>query len=198
MAANVSRIAESVMCAARTLQDSLLMSANDFIHLAERSVINKTLSKLAQQGKLMRVTHGLYALPIEGKFGLRPPTTESVVNAIEAVYGEVVVAGGAAEAHALGITAQVPVREVFYTSGRSRKLRVGNRQVELKHVNHCHLLHGKRLAGKAIRILLWLGQDGALEAASRLRTQLPQSEWEAIKDVQHLLPSWLSKIISAS
>lgn len=198
MDANLSRIAERVMCAARTMQDLVLLSSNDFMHLATRSLINETLAKLTQQGKLMRVAHGFYVLPVQGKFGVRPPSTESVVNAIETILGDVVVANGAAEAHALGITAQVPVREVFYTSGRSRKLRLGNRQVELKHVNHCHLLHGKRLAGKAIRILLWLGQDGSLEAASRLRTQLPQSEWEAIKDVQHLLPSWLSKIISAS
>ena len=45
---------------------------------------------------------------------LAPPSTESVMLAIEASGGETVVANGAAEANALGLTTQVPTREVFF------------------------------------------------------------------------------------
>jgi hypothetical protein len=63
---------------------------------------------------------------------VRPPSTEAVVEAIESTGGETVVASGAAEANALGLTTQVPTREVFLTSGPSRRLKLGNREVELK------------------------------------------------------------------
>ena len=45
-----------------------------------------------------------------------------MVQAIEESYRETVVAHGAAEANALGLTTQVPTREVFFTSGPSRKM----------------------------------------------------------------------------
>jgi hypothetical protein len=45
-----------------------------------------------------------------------------------------VVANGAAEANALGLTTQVPTREVFFTSGASRTLQLGSRCVELRPV----------------------------------------------------------------
>ena len=64
-------------------------------------------------------------------------------------------------ANALGLTAQVPIREVFLTSGASRMLHLGNRCVELKHGNRWQLLLGNRPAGKVIRALSWLGPEGA-------------------------------------
>lgn len=71
----------------------------------------------------------------EFSFGARPPSTESVMEAIELASGETVVASGAAEAHSLGLTTQVPTREIYLTSGPSRRLKLGNREVELKHGN---------------------------------------------------------------
>ena len=114
------------------------------------------------------VGRGAYALPVQGRFGVRPPSTESVVEAIESASGETVVASGAAEANALGLTTQVPSREVYLTSGPSRRLRLGNREVELKHGNRWQMLLGKRPAGKAVRALIWLGPE---RAPLVLRTQ---------------------------
>ena len=76
-----------------------------------------------------------------------------MIKAIESTSGEVIVVNGATEAHALGLTTQVPTREVFLTSGRSPKLQLGNRAVELKHGNRWQLALGARPAGMAIRAL---------------------------------------------
>ena len=57
------------------------------------------------------------------------------MEAIELASGETVVASGAAEAHSLGLITQVPTREIYLTSGPSRRLKLGNREVELKHGN---------------------------------------------------------------
>lgn len=66
---------------------------------------------------------------------MRPPSAESVVEAIESTSGETVVASGATEANALGLTTQIPTREVYLTSGPSQRLKLGNREIELKHGN---------------------------------------------------------------
>lgn len=69
---------------------------------------------------------------------MRPPSTESVVEAIESTSGETVVASSAAKANALGLTTQVSAREVYLTSGPSRRLKLGNREIELKHGNQSY------------------------------------------------------------
>ena len=144
----------------------------------------------------MRVSRGAYVAPRQGRFGERPPSTEAVIHAIEVQSGETVVPNGAAEANALDLTTQSPTREVFFTSGSSRKLQLGNRSVELKHGNRWQLLLGKRPAGKAIRAVSWLGPEAAPAALKQLRSKLPESEWEALRSARAMLPSWLAKAVS--
>jgi hypothetical protein len=191
----MSHLAENILSTAQAMPEGGLLSPKEFLHLGSRAAIDKAFSRLAQEGKLMRVSRGAYVAPHQGRFGARPPSTESVVQAIEASCGETVVSNGAAAANALGLTTQVPTREVFFTSGRSRTLRLGNRSVELKHGNRWQLLLGKRPAGMAIRALSWLGPEAAPAALKQLRTKLPESEWEAVRSARAILPSWMAKVV---
>ncbi len=105
-------------------------------------------------------------------------------------------ASGAAEANALGLTTQVPTREVYLTSGPSRRLKLGNKEIELKHGNRWQMLLGKRPAGKAIRALIWLGPEQAPKVLQVLRSKLPGQEREAMRQARAGLPSWMAKAIS--
>jgi hypothetical protein len=192
----MSRLAEHILSAAQEMPEGGLLSPKEFLHLGSRAAIDKTLSRLAQEGRLLRVSRGAYVAPHRGRFGSRPPSTESLVQAIEARSGEIVVANGAAEANALGLTTQVPTREVFLTSGASRTLHLGGRRVELKHGNRWQLLLGKRPAGKVIRALSWLGPEAAPAALKQLRSKLSESEWEAVRGARAALPSWMAKVVS--
>jgi hypothetical protein len=192
----MSQLAQSILSQAQSLPEGGLLSPKEFLHLGSRAAIDQTLSRLAREGKLLRVGRGAYSLPVLGRFGVRPPSTEAVVEAIESASGETVVASGAAEANALGLTTQVPTREVFLTSGPSRRLKLGNREVELKHGNRCQLLLGKRPAGKAIRALIWLGPEQGPMILDVLKSKLSIQEWEAMRQARAGLPSWIAKAIS--
>lgn len=192
----MSQLAQSVLSAAQFLPEGGLLSPKEFLHLGSRAAIDQTLTRLTKEGQLLRVGRGVYALPVQGRFGARPPSTESVVEAIEATSGEVVVASGAAEANALGLTTQVPTREVYLTSGPSRRLHLGNREIELKHGTRWQMFLGKRPAGKAIRALLWLGPEQASLALQTLRTKLEVQEWEAMRSARSVLPSWMARAVS--
>ncbi|MFM7657637.1 MAG: DUF6088 family protein [Burkholderiaceae bacterium] len=192
----MSPLAESILSQAQSLPEGGLLSPKEFLHLGSRAAIDQTLSRLAREGKLLRVGRGTYSLQVQGRFGVRPPSTEAVIEAIESSSGETVVASGAAEANALGLTTQVPTREVFLTSGSSRRLKLGNRNVELKHGNRWQMLLGKRPAGKAIRALIWLGPEQAPMVLEVLRSKLPRQEWEAMRQARAGLPSWMAKAIS--
>lgn len=192
----MSRIAENILSAAQRLPEGGLLSPKEFLHLGSRAAIDKTLSRLVLEGALLRVSRGLYVAPREGRLGSRSPSTESVVQALESSCGETVVASGAAEANAFGLTTQVPVLEVFFTSGTSRNLQLGKRKVELKHVRPWLLLLGNRPAGKAIRALSWVGPQAAREAVKKLKGKLPEAEWELVLGVRPKLPSWMAKVVS--
>lgn len=192
----MSQLALYILSQAQSLPEGGLLSPKEFLHLGSRAAIDQTLSRLAREGKLLRVGRGAYSLPVQGRFGVRPPSTEAVVEAIESTSGETVVASGAAEANALGLTTQVPTREVFLTSGPSRRLKLGNREVELKHGNRWQMLLGKRPAGKAIRALIWLGPEQAPMVLEVLRSKLPSQEWEAMRQARAGLPSWMAKAVS--
>ena len=192
----MSQLAQSILSAAQTLPEGGLLSPKEFLHLASRAAIDQTLTRLVKEGQLLRVGRGVYALPIQSRFGVRPPDTQSVVKAMESASGEVIVASGAAEANALGLTTQVPVREVFLTSGRSRTLQLGNRSVELQHASRWLLALGKRPAGRAIRALSWLGPEHGSTALKTLHAQLPTEEWSAMYCARSMLPSWMARAVS--
>lgn len=192
----MSQLAQSVLSAAQSLPEGGLLSPKEFLHLGSRAAIDQTLTRLTKEGQLLRIGRGIYALPVQGRFGARPPSTESVVEAIEAISGELVVASGAAEANALGLTTQVPTREVYLTTGPKRRLHLGNREIELKHGTRWQMFMGKRPAGKAIRALLWLGPEHAHLALQTLHTKLEALEWQAMLSARSVLPSWMARAVS--
>jgi len=192
----MSLLAQFILTQAQSLQEGGLLSPKEFLHLGSRAAVDQALCRLVREGTLLRVGRGTYSMPVQGRFGVRPPSTESVVEAIESNSGETVVASGAAEANALGLTTQVPTREIYLTSGPSRRLQLGSRDVELKHGNRCQMLLGKRPAGKAIRALMWLGPEHAPAALRVLSGKLSNQEWEAIRQARAGLPSWMAKAVS--
>ena len=192
----MSYLTESIVSAVKALPEGGMVSPKQFLHLASRAAVDQALARLAREGKLLRIGRGSYAVSLEGRFGPRPPSTEAIIAAVEAGSGEIIVASGAAEANALGLTTQMPIREVFLTSGPSRVLHLGKRAVELKHGSRWKLVLGKRPAGMAIRALAWLGPDRASSAVGALQRQLPDEEWQAILAVRSALPSWLARMVS--
>ena len=67
--------------------------------------------------------------------------------------GEIVVPHGASAANVLGLTRQVPIREVYLTSDRTRKLKLGRSEVLMKHAPRWMLALGARPTGAAVRAL---------------------------------------------
>lgn len=172
------------------------VAAKELLHLGTRAAVDQTLSRLVRRGRLMRVGRGLYVRPIEGRFGVRPPEPAAVVQAIVEQRGESVVPHGAAEANELGLTTQVPVREVYLTSGPTRKLKLGNQVIELRHAPAWQLALPGRKAGALIRALAWLGPEQARHAIEAVRGGLPESERNAAVELRRMLPAWLAEQVS--
>lgn len=190
-------LAARVMEYANGLPEGTPVAAKELLHLGNRAAVDQALSRLVRRGSLMRAGRGIYIRPVESRFGTRPPMVSKVVEGIATQRGESVAPHGAAAANELGLTTQVPVREVYLTSGRSRRLKLGAQVIELRHVPAWQLVLPGRPAGAAIRALAWLGPKRTPEALRTLRGKLPPSELRALVGARGRLPTWMAQEVSA-
>lgn len=191
----MSKLPESILLHAQSLPEGGVLSPKEFLHLGSRAAVDQALSRLTKEGKLLRVARGTYVPPVSSRFGTRAPAPEKVVQALAAQNGEVVTPHGAAAANALGLTQQVPIREVYLTSGRTRKLKLGRSEITVKHAPRWMLALGSGEAGAAVRALAWMGPSHARESLVTLRRTLPPSEWRMLASARAALPSWMARAI---
>jgi hypothetical protein len=186
---------ETILQHAHTLPEGGVLSPKEFLHLGSRAAVDQAFSRLTREGKLIRAARGTYVAPVSGRFGTRPPAPDKVVASLAAQSGDVVAPHGAAAANALGLTQQVPIREVYVTSGRTRKLKLGRSEVLVKHVPRWMLALGGRPAGAAVRALAWMGPAHAGPSLAALRRTLPSAEWQALAASRAALPAWMARAI---
>lgn len=191
----MNTLPETILQQAQSLPEGGVLSPKEFLHLGSRSAVDQAFSRLARVGKLLRVARGTYAAPVSSRFGSRAPAPEKVVQALAEQSGEIVVPHGASAANTLGLTQQVPIREVYLTSGRTRKLKLGRSEVLVKHSPRWLLALGARPAGAAVRALAWIGPTHVGESLASLRRTLPRSEWQALASARATLPDWMAQAI---
>lgn len=189
-------LVDKIMEGAGSLPEGTLIGPGSLPQLGSRSAVGGALIRLAQAGRLLRIARGLYVRPVEGRFGLRAPTAETVAHAYSEQRGEIAVSTGAAAANFLGLTAQVPIRLVYLTNGRSRTICVGNQTVEFKHAPAWQLMLADRHAGDALRALAWLGPEKAEAGLVALRRRLEPSAFEELISVAPHLPEWLGRRVT--
>lgn len=191
----MQRLTEQILEHAKLLPEGTPVAAKSLLHLGSRAAVDQTLSRLAERGQLLRAGRGVYLLPITSRFGTRAPSVEQAVEALASQRGEVIVSSGAAAANSLGLTTQVPVRSVYLTSGRTRKMSLGKQIVELRHAPRWQLTMAHRPAGQAVRALAWLGPERAESALQTLKRKLPPAAFSELVAAAPQLPTWLARSV---
>jgi predicted transcriptional regulator of viral defense system len=122
----MERLSEQIIEKALSLPEGAPIAAKALLHLGSRAAIDQALSRLRRRGQLLRAGRGLYVRPVSSRFGSRAPSVKSLLEAVATRSGETIVPSGAASANKLGLTTQVPVRNIYLTSGPSRELQLGS------------------------------------------------------------------------
>ena len=182
---------------AAELPEGALLCPSALLHLGSRAAVDQALSRLARSGQLMRVCQGIYVRPIETRFGPRPPAIEKVIESLSKLWGETIVPCGGAAANSLGLTTQVPVRTVFLTHRRNRKLRLGKLTVELRQAPRWQLAAAHGPAGEVIRALSWLGPDEVDLGLQSIGDALSDDDFRDLAASRALMPAWMAETVSA-
>jgi len=89
--------------------------------------------RLAQEGRLKPLAHGLFASPKQGRFGVVPPTDEAVMRAF--LDGAPFLLTGPERWNALGLgTSASFAAQLVYNTKRSGEFRLGGRRYLLRRV----------------------------------------------------------------
>lgn len=167
-------------------------TAAAFLSLGKRATVYKALGRLAQAGVIMRVTHGIFARAEVSKYGTVPPELLKVVKA--KANGASVEVHGAEAARRFGLSTQVPVRPVFYTTGPTKSFIFGGLPVTLRHVSSRKIVSPGTNVGLAVSALWYLGQGQVGPAVfEAIKKRLTHGEYEQLRELSSVMPAWMAE-----
>ncbi|MEQ9568719.1 MAG: DUF6088 family protein [Longimicrobiales bacterium] len=131
--------------------------------------------------------------PYSSRFRARPHYAAEAVEQSAMATADVIVPTGASEAHNLGLTTQVPIRRVYLTSGRSRRLHLGKQGVELRSVPSWQLTGPGTREGAVLRAVEWLGPEAPRETVAEAVAMLTKDVRRRLISTCAGAPAWLAK-----
>ncbi|MGH8192994.1 MAG: DUF6088 family protein [Woeseiaceae bacterium] len=165
----------------------------DFLDLGSRAAVDQALRRLVQKGVLRRVDRGVYSYPtVSSRLGPLAPSPDAVAHAVAKATGSKLQVSGAKAANVLGLSTQVPAKNVYLTDGPSRTVRVGRQTVQLKHASARKLYGAGTGAGLALQALRYLGPRGIDDRAVRtIGSQLNAADKRRLARAKRMAPDWI-------
>jgi hypothetical protein len=116
-----------------TLKPGSILFPTDFRGIGTDDAIKKALSRLVKDSMLERLAHGIYFVPKNHPtFGKLYPSLEEVAEAVAEHEHVRIRPAGAYALNKLGLSAQVPTRQVYITDGQARQIKVGKGGIKFK------------------------------------------------------------------
>ncbi|MEW5804726.1 MAG: DUF6088 family protein [bacterium] len=168
-------------------------TTRDFLQFGSRAAVDQALARLVKAGILSRPTRGVYARLKKNPYvGEIPPEPIAIAKAISKEVGAVVQVNGAEAARQMGLSTQVPVKTVFYTSGPSRHFHLGKMEIRLKKVSQRKLALAGSPAGVALTALWYLGKGEVTPASiEKVRSCLSPEEFNKLCSAIKSMPAWM-------
>jgi Family of unknown function (DUF6088) len=141
---------------------------SDFVDLASRDAVDKTLQRLTKAETLRRIDRGLYDQPGFNKLTQRPnpPDPRSVIDALGRRDQTRMLVDGMTAANDLGLTDAVPAKIVVHTDARRRAIKLGNIMITFRPTAASKLFWAGRPAMRVVQALHWLRDLLAREGES--------------------------------
>lgn len=161
------------------------------------AAIKKAMSRLVKEGKVRRLSHGIYYVPkVDPVFGEIRPNAEEVVKMIAKKDKVRIRPTGAYALHRLGLTTQVPTKLVYITDGTSKKFRIGKLPVMFKATSHRKLAMKGEISSLLIQAMEELGKNDINPSITQKISQLLDKENPKIlKHDLSLAPAWINDFI---
>lgn len=175
--------------------DGAVVTPKDFLDLASRAAVDQALKRLVKKGDLTRLGRGLYHAPqMNLRLGITvPPATDQVVNAISRQTGSLISPTPQTVANQLGLSAQIPAKQVYRTTGSSRSIRVGNQTLRLKRAPAKSFAKADTQIGQALLAIEALGPDPDKNDVLALRARLDKRQRRQLVNKARYAVGWVAQ-----
>ena len=173
----------------------------DFADIGTPEAVRKVLQRLEKAGTLLRIAPGIYYYPkIDTEYGLGVlyPSMSEIAEAIAKRDRATIAPTGAYALNMLGLSTQVPANAVFYSSGSTRCVTIG----EGKGIQFVHTSSVKKLAFQSrlmmliVSALREIGKDQVTEEQlAVIKEQLSHVSKEDYDHDIQLAPAWVRQIL---
>ncbi|MEF2279389.1 DUF6088 family protein [Deinococcus sp. YIM 134068] len=172
-------------------------SPTELLLYGTRASIDQVLSRLTRDGVIERVARGVYVKPKRSRIvGKVPPNPLAVARTYARARGIPVTTPGAQVLAEYGLSTQTPVTPVLSAGVSGKKtLKIGHRQVTLRHAPRYVLRQADTPAGDALAALHHLGRRRADEGHAVLE-RLNAATFERLLELRPTLPGWLADLIT--
>ena len=191
--------AKAVRAAVTRLPKGKPFTGARLAELGSRGAVDRALSRLAAEGAILRVAHGVFVRPRTSRFvGAVVPDLHEVVETIARGNGETVQVHGAEAVRRFGLSTQVPTAPVFHTSASTRTVRVAGVPVRLVHTsNRRRLQFAGEPAGAALSALWYLGRDNVTpETVAAIEAALGPDGFARLRSAD--MPAWMAAAFAAA
>jgi hypothetical protein len=176
---------------------SFSFTAKDFLDLGSRGAVDMALSALTKQGKIRRISRGLYDYPKHSELlgGMLAADFDQVAHAIARRSGIRIQPSGALAANLLGLSEQVPAKLVYLTDGPSRTIRLGTQTITFKQTSPKELLPNEKTA-LVVHALRFLGKEAVTdEVIRKLRNILSPAERKRLLKNAKYTSTWIPEVV---
>lgn len=181
------------------MHEGQILFISDFSDLnGNEKVVSRALSAEEKKGNIVRLAKGMYLRPKNTRFGIVYPSVDEMVKAIAHRDKSKVQPCGMTALNMLGLSTQVPTKYTYLTSGSSRKLKLGDRLIELKRSVPKNFVFKTTLGALLMQALKSLGEKNISKQEIVQISKLIDNE----KRMEHfkldilLMPIWMRKLIT--
>ncbi len=143
--------------------------AKDFLDLGSRPGVDQALGRLAKEGLVRRIGRGLYDYPRRNASldVVLSPDMDRVAQAVARRRGSNLQRSGASAANALGLSTQVPGKNVYLTDAATGQFTVGKQKFTLKRVTPKGVRTRDKVVNPVFQALYFIGKDGITDDVVR-------------------------------
>ena len=167
----------------------------EFWDLGNANAVRVALFRLVQKKIIRRLSNGLFDYPRKHKqLGLLSPSPDALAQAVSSRDAIRIQASGAYAANLLGLSEQVPAKIVYLTDGASRRVKIGIREIRLKHTTPRNMATAGRISGTVIQAFKFIGKSRMTSRyVEILRKKLSTEDKKCLVKDRNYAPAWMHR-----
>lgn len=164
--------------------------------IASPANIRQALCRMVKAGEIERVARGIFVRSKKIAYlGKVLPESREIAETVAKASGETIAPHGAEAARMLHLSTQMPVKSIFYTTGHTRHIKVGNLEIILQHISPRKLVKPGTAIGLVISALWYLGKINVNEdVIDKIKRQLKPKQFDELFEYTSQMPAWMANV----